>query len=155
MQRRSAEKRLSEAACQNRLADYLRRLSEERALGLIIRLSAIEPSAALALSNRILRSAAALESLLRVGLPRSNESTCRFWLDAVGRRLGIDRTIRTIEAIDDPNRTIASRSLYWLPSIFRFDPLARDKIRLLERRATPIQLQPDRSFLVSNWSNAA
>lgn len=157
MQAQRAQRRLVDAAYQNRLAKRLRAIPEERAFSKIRRLIRIEPSVGLKLANRVIHSAKFLEELLSEGLPSSNETTVRFWLESLGPRVGIDRTLGILDAQDDPQRRIASRSLYWLPSVFEHDPVARAKIEQLRRLTTRILQSSNRSsFLESNrWGDAA
>jgi hypothetical protein len=142
MERRSTPNRLLDAAYQNQLAKRLRGVSEAKAFTAIKRLIGIEPKIGLELSNRVIRSVDLLERLLNDGLPGSNETTVRFWLESLGPRLGIDRTLSAIRSQNDPDRKIASRALYWLPTVFKDDAAARIKIEEFRRstEATPSNL---------------
>jgi hypothetical protein len=157
MQDSIAQRRLVDAAYQNQLAKRLRAIPEERALSKIRRLIGIEPKVGLKLANRVIYSTKFLEELLNEGLPVSNETTVRFWLESLGPRLGIDRTLAILGAQGDQKRQIASRSLYWLPLVFQHDPVAQAKIEQLRRTTTRIHESSNRcSFLESNrWGNAA
>jgi hypothetical protein len=156
MRRLSPQVRLLDASRQNRLARALRALPEERAFTLIKRLVAIETKVGLALANRVLISLSLVESLLAKGLLESNESTCRIWLEILGHRLGIDKTLAIIESLPDPDRKVAVRLLYWLPTVFKDDPTADPKIQRLRRRTTKIPPVRNRTFLFANrWGSAA
>jgi hypothetical protein len=130
---RTAQTRLLNATHQNQLAKRLRELPEDRAFVKIKRLIDIEPKVGLKLANRVIHSVKLLEELLSDGLPVSNETTVRYWLESLGPRLGIDRTLGIIEEQDDPERKIAARAVYWLPSVFKDDPIARQKIEKMKQ----------------------
>jgi hypothetical protein len=125
---------LPDARRQNQLAARLRAGPQSRALGVIRRLIARDPKIGLALANRVLRERQALTELLRDGLRQSNESTVRFWIDALGPRLGPTQTIDLIREEASREPAIARRSLYWLPALAKDDAKAKARLDELRRQ---------------------
>jgi hypothetical protein len=123
-----------DARHQNQLAARLRRATQARAIGPIRDLIARDPKVGLAMANRVLREPPLLTQLFREGLHRSNESTIKFRIEALGPRLGPMQMIDVIqeEALQEPS--IAHRTLYWLPAFVKQNSKARERVDELRRR---------------------
>src|SRR5215210_4208882 len=108
------QRELSNSNLQNEIAKEARAMSPDEAFEYIRQLIAIDPKVGLQLSNRVLQKCEHLEALLREGLQMGNESTVRFWIEILHKRLGLIRVIEIIKErlADDPKSV--DRALYWL-----------------------------------------
>ena len=133
MQTSRSRQRLLDAGHQNRLAARLRTASEPRALAAIRRLIAQDPKVGLSIANRILRKPAHLEAIFKEGLHTANESTARFWIEALGPRIGAAKVIELVreQAKSDPE--IVARAVYWLPSLVKGNPKATAELNRLRQ----------------------
>lgn len=131
---RTRTRSLQDAQHQNQLAARLRLAPQARAIGPIRQLIARDPKVGLAMANRVLREPSLLTQLFREGLHQSNESTVKFWMEALGPRLGPMQMIDVIqeEAVQEPS--IARRTLYWLPALVKHNSRARERVDELRRR---------------------
>lgn len=133
---RSTHRKLLDARYQNHLAERLRTMREDRALTIVKRIICRDQQVGLKIANRIIRRPEFLEQIFRDGLAVANESTARFWVDALAPRLGASRLIDLVRERASTDPVAARRFLYWLPSVVNGDAAAKPHLDQLRNDLT-------------------